>query len=720
VVDASNPTANLVPATPVRFSALAFLGAAANGAVNNNCTVQHQDGSSESFSFTMPDWVSSSPVAYYANGRITLDTRAIANENIVPQNIRLYEPQVALANTVSPVTNIVITWAGTGNSRSAIFALSGTAGAVPPIIGSSPSSVTTYEGPDETFSATVTGGTPPLYYQWQRGTNGVFANLTDGGNISGSHTTDLTVGAVGLGDSADYRLVVSNAVASVNSGVATLLVVSSLQDVTAPGDPISSYGNIPPSPVGEEVIHAIDDDTQKYLNFGNGTTPFTGVAGLVVTPVFGQSLVTVMRIYTANDHPERDPAAYTLEGSNDGGATYTLITSGSLALPDDRNLGGNTLDPLTQPMQQVSFPNSSSYTTYRLVFTQVKNASLANSCQIGELELLGVSANLSVSVSPTFINVYGGTAGSAQFIGTVSPIDPSTTFQWKKATNGVYYPLSDGGNISGSTTTTLTVNNVGFGDAGLYLLYVSNATVTVSSAPSLLNVLSQSSDVTAPGDGITAFGSAQPSPAAEGVTNAIDNTTAKYLNYGSGPNAQLPPFVGPVGLVVTPAVGATTINALRVYTANDTPARDPVDYKLEGSNDGGATYALISTGPLTLPVDRNALALATDPVGQANQEVRFANSRAYTTYRFTVNNVKDNSNANSMQLGEIELLGSAAPLLTFTRGPGNSLTLTSSSPGELWSTPSLVNPVWHDDGPISGPVTIVPSGPAKFYRVSAP
>jgi hypothetical protein len=668
----------------------------------------------------MPDWVSSSPVAYYANGRLTLDTRAINNENIVPQNIRLYEPQIALGNTVSPVTNISVTWGGSGSSRTAIFAVSGTAGAVPPIIGDSPSSVTTYDGPSETFSATVTGGTPPFTYQWQRGTNGIFANLNDGGNVSGAHTTDLTLGTVGLGDSADYRLVVNNAVGSANSGVATLLVVSSLPDVTAPGDTISSYGNIPPSPVGEDVSHAIDDNTLKYLNFGNGTTPFTGVAGLVVTPASGQSLVTVMRIYTANDSPERDPAAYTLEGSNDGGTTYTLITSGSLALPDARNVGGNALDPLSQPMQQVSFPNSSAYSTYRLIFTAVKNASAANSCQIGELELLGVNTSLSVSVSPTFLNVYGGTGATAQFTGTVSPIDPSTTFQWKKATNGVFYALSDGGNISGSTTTTLMVNNVGFADAGQYLLYVSNSVVTASSAPALLNVLSQGTDVTRAGDSITPFGSALGSPASEGVTNAIDNTTSKYLNYGSGPNPQLPPFVGPVGLVVTPAVGQTVVNGLRVYTANDTPQRDPVDFKLEGSNNGGSTYTLIATGPLTLPPDRNGPALGTDPVSQANQEVRFANSRAFSSYRFTVTNVKDNANANSMQLGEIELLGAVPPVLSIGPGAGSTLTLASSGAGELWSTTNLANPVWHDEGPISGPVIIVPTGPAKFYRVSVP
>jgi hypothetical protein len=283
--------------------------------------------------------------------------------------------------------------------------VSGSAGAVPPIISSSPQSIIAYEGPDQNFSATISGGTLPLSYRWQKGTNGVYANLTDGGNISGALTTSLTVSGTTLSDSADYRLVVSNIVGAVNSGVATLLVLSSLPDVTTAGDPITAVGGT--SPVNEGVEHAIDNDTAKYLNFGGGTTPFSGTAGFVVTPSSGRSVVSVMRIYTANDFPDRDPVDYLLEGSNDG-TSFAAIASGNLSLPNERNPAGSPLDPLTEPMQQVSFSNKVSYTAYRLTFSHVKNPAGANSCQIGEVELLGTSANLSISVSPTFVNVYPG------------------------------------------------------------------------------------------------------------------------------------------------------------------------------------------------------------------------------------------------------------------------------------------------------------------------
>lgn len=715
VLDPGIPIANLTPATPASFSALSFLGASANGNTLVGYIIQHGDGSTESGTFTLLDWFNNSPVAYNVNGCILLNNRAITNENAAPLNPRLYEPQVAVNNTISAVTNVALTYNGS-SSRAAFFGMSGSAGSVPPIISSSPQSVITYEGPSEMFSATISGGTPPLSYQWQKGTNGVYSNLTDGGNISGSTTTNLTVGSVGLSDSADYRLVVSNIVGAVNSGVATLLVLSALPDVTAPGDAISAVGGT--SAVGEEVQHAIDNDTAKYLNFGGNTTPFSGPVGLIVTPASGRSVVSAMRIYTANDFPDRDPADYLLEGSNDGGSTFTPIASGPLVLPDERNPAGSAPDPLVEPMKQVSFVNHVSYTTYRLTFSHVKNPAGANSCQIGEVELLGTSVSLSIDVFPTFVNTYPGSGSFVQFTASVLPFDPSATYHWQKATPGGYVSLVDDATVSGSTTTTLSFNNVNFNDAGNYILLVSNSTAVGSSTPVLLNVLSSLSDVTQPTDPVTIFNGS--SPAAEVVAHALDNVTDKYLNYGLS-GTQLAPFVGPVGFVVTPGIGATLVTAVRIYTANDSPERDPVEFKLEGSNNGGSTYSLITSNVLTLPPDRNAAGSALDPIAQPNQEIRFNNTKLYTTYRLSIDHVKNDSAANSMQIGEAELLGVVVPVLSISDS-GGSVTISSTLPGTLQSTTNLAAPVWLNVGPISVStiITPAPGEPRKFYRVVVP
>jgi len=249
---------------------------------------------------------------------------------------------------------------------------------------------------------------------------------------------------------------------------------------------------------------------------------------------------------------------------------------------------------------------------------------------------------------------------------------------------------------------------------------VSNSTTTGSSSPALLNVLSTLNDITDPADTIAIFNGS--SPLAEVVSNAIDNTTGKYLNYG-GTGTQLPPFVGPAGLIVTPGIGLSLVSAVRVYTANDQAERDPAGFKLEGSNDGGSTYSLITSNALTLPNDLNAAGSPLDPLAQANQEIRFTNTKACKTYRFSVNNVKNNAAANSVQFAEIELLGKPVPVLSIVAGAG-SLTISSSVPGQLQTTTNLngAGTIWIDAGPITGSVIISPSPgePRKFYRVSVP
>lgn len=175
-------------------------------------------------------------------------------------------------------------------------------------------------------------------------------------------------------------------------GMVALAATSSWaqSDVTVPGDAIELVngendgdGNSGPPPAGEVVEHAIDDVTQKYLNF------LDLGSGFKVTPGIGPTVLTGLRFYTANDAIERDPASYKLEGSNDG-TEYTLISEGGLALPEGRNPGGAVpIDPLTQFLQEVSFTNDDAYTSYRVTFPTLRDAAAANSMQIAEVELLG-------------------------------------------------------------------------------------------------------------------------------------------------------------------------------------------------------------------------------------------------------------------------------------------------------------------------------------------
>jgi hypothetical protein len=157
-------------------------------------------------------------------------------------------------------------------------------------------------------------------------------------------------------------------------------------DVTTPGDPIELVngvndgdGDAGPPPMTEGVENAINNVQQKYLNFLDLGSGFT------VTPALGSgvggTIVTGLRLYTANDAEERDPASYLLEGSTTGAAgPFATISQGALALPTGRNdLPGNPPIDLTFDFQELFFANTSAYTTYRLTFPTLRNAAAANS-----------------------------------------------------------------------------------------------------------------------------------------------------------------------------------------------------------------------------------------------------------------------------------------------------------------------------------------------------
>jgi len=158
------------------------------------------------------------------------------------------------------------------------------------------------------------------------------------------------------------------------------LAVPAPTNVTSPGDQITVLGS---SPHGTHVVaNAIDNNlTSKYLNFT------TSEAGFIVTPSNGSTNATVLRLTTADDSPDRDPASYKLEGANSSSGPFTLISEGSLSLPGAR---GVTVD--------VPFTNGTAYKSYRLVFPSVKGGSSAGSTQIAEVELIDVT-DLGLSLS---------------------------------------------------------------------------------------------------------------------------------------------------------------------------------------------------------------------------------------------------------------------------------------------------------------------------------
>jgi hypothetical protein len=721
------PNATITLVTPTAASSLSFLDAAGNGPVSPMVIVHHQDGSSETNSIIIQDWFSSATPIYIPNGRVDTGSGQWSQQLFAGNGAdRLFSSDLPLANVVSPVTSIDLVYTNTGG-RAGIFAVSALAGAVPPIFTQQPAGTNTVAGNDVFLSAQVSG-TAPFTFQWQKGTNGSYATLNNGGNVSGATTTNLSVTSADyFADAADYRIVASNAGGSVTSSVATVVLFSTNTDVTLPGDPISAFSV---SLFGDGAVsHAIDNDLgQKFgANITIGT-PF----GCVVTPSVGPTLVTALRFFTANDAPERDPADYKLEGSINGGSTYTLIASNSMTMPDGRNNSGAP-DPLTKFGQEVHFSNANGYSSYRLTFSRLKGGAGQGSFQIGEIELLGVTTNLSVFASvPSTAKAYQGSPVS--IVATVSGTPPPTS-RWQKQIAGNFTDLSDGGTISGSHTSTLNINPAALSDSGQYRVIATGTSTAVTSSVVQVTVYSTNTDVTTPADPITDFGNTSSTVASPGF--AINEFFLAFVTRGSGlnNNAGFPPFAGPVGLVVTPNAGATRLSGLRLYTGSDASDNDPADVKLEGSNNGGTSYTtLLPTTALSLPDDRNTSG-AIDPLNSAVQEINFVNSQAYTSYRVTFNHTKNDNAANSLSLGEMELLGVPIPVISGAEISGGNFNISGSggTPGggfTVLTNASLTVPVaswgvattgnFDGSGNYSVSIPVSPASPRLFYTIRVP
>ena len=191
-------------------------------------------------------------------------------------------------------------------------------------------------------------------------------------------------------------------------------------------------------------------------------------------------------------------------------------------------------------------------------------------------------------------------------------------------------------------------------------------------------------DVTQPGDIVIA--SSPNSPGSEGVANAIDNNTTKYLNFDSGRDGAVSGF-SPSGFVVTPAVGATRLTGIAMQSANDGPERDPKDIRIEGSNDDTITgfnsgnWTLIAE-VLDIPTWQSVFGPNTADHRFKTQTFSFENNKPYKHYRWTVTETQGMGAANTccMQIAEVEFLGTVLP--PDVTQPGDPIIASSpNSPG---------------------------------------
>ena len=119
-----------------------------------------------------------------------------------------------------------------------------------------------------------------------------------------------------------------------------------------------------------------------------------------------------------------------------------------------------------------------------------------------------------------------------------------------------------------------------------------------------------------------------------------DDTQTKWLDNGGVPSAEDPAWVQ------LDFVAPRIVNSIAITSANDSPERDPENFTVLGSNDGGATWEEVESW-----------------IGESF-DARFErklfemrNGFAYSSYRINIS--KNKGDSNLMQIAEIELIGPA-------------------------------------------------------------
>ena len=170
-------------------------------------------------------------------------------------------------------------------------------------------------------------------------------------------------------------------------------------------------------------------------------------------------------------------------------------------------------------------------------------------------------------------------------------------------------------------------------------------------------VQAQLFDITNPGDPVVGVPNDNNWPPAELPPYAIDNVvTVKYLCFETSfvtvdgaPDAAN----GGAGLRVTPSGPKVVVKALNFASANDAAERDPVAFRLSGSNDSiDGPYTLIAEGVIADFDQATAWARLT----WISAPIPIENKKAYKHYELFFTDIRDRAPANSMQIGEVELL----------------------------------------------------------------
>lgn len=364
-----------------------------------------------------------------------------------------------------------------GSVTSAAAVLTVNPAAVAPSIVTQPVGITVVSGQTATFTV-VASGTAPLSYQWRR----------DGTAIAGATEATLTLTGVQAVNAGGYTVVVSNALGSVTSAVATLAVSPAPIAPILLTQPVSQSVTLGQPVTFSVVVTGTPPFTYQWQRNGTAISGATGsslvlaqvqsadAAGysVVVTNAVGSvtSLTATLTITAAVVPPTitQGPVSQTVTAGASASFTVTVSGTAPFTYQWKRNgvaLAGATSGTFALAATQVA--DGGDYTV------EVSNSAGSVTSSAATLQVNPATVGAMIVTPPTDVTVLEGQPASFTVVASgTAPI----FYSW--ARNGVTIP--------GATASTFTLAAAQLADQGAYTVTVGNAAGTITSTPAQLTV----------------------------------------------------------------------------------------------------------------------------------------------------------------------------------------------------------------------------------------
>jgi|GEM_PF-1480607 len=387
-------------------------------------------------------------------------------------------------------------------------------GGVAPNITAAPQSLVTQVGADALFSAGASGNPAPNYY-WYLG-------LPSGNNVVSTSNT-LHIASVQTANAGLYSVVASN-----SSGTAGLLspITCYLSVCVTPGTNQLSYNYTNFYPAGTTLVlssfitntpSATNNYTWQYNNAANAALGHSNTATIPAASVrpsasgiYGVSFVSALSssgtviVDGVNNGLYPSYWAFGLPPTILAAPVSTNVSSGvnvtltATATNNSTAYGANTVTGFKWYFNTTNFLSSQTITglvgTVSLQLNGVTSANAGNYTMVSTnfwgsttsspaaltITSTGTAPGISAQPLPQSVLVGQNASFSVTATGT-APL----SYQWQKIGLG---NLSNGGIYSGVNTNLLKLTGVGLGDAGSYLVVITNVAGTTNSSTLALSV----------------------------------------------------------------------------------------------------------------------------------------------------------------------------------------------------------------------------------------